>query len=77
MTETSIPAPRRGVPLWAQIVSGVFLVGLLVIVALGLQRAQQGTVQPGHVIDNFTLPLFSGYELDGNSEIQITDLRGK
>lgn len=77
MTETSIPAPRRGVPLWAQIVIWVFLVGLLAIIAMGLQRAQQGTVQPGQVIEDFTLPLFSDYELDGKSEIQLTDLRGK
>lgn len=77
MTETSSPAPRRGVPLWVQIIIWVFLVGLLVIVALGLRRAQQGTVQPGQVIDNFTLPLYSGYELDGKSEIQFEELRGK
>lgn len=77
MTETSIPAPRRGVPLWAQIVIWVFLVGLLVIVALGLQRRQQGTVQPGQVIENFTLPLYSGYEVDGKSEIHLADLRNK
>ena len=68
MTETSVAAPRRGVPLWAQIIIWVFLVGLLGIVALGLKRAQEGTVQPGHVIDDFALPLFSGYEVDGKSE---------
>ena len=77
MTDTSIAAPRRGVPLWAQIIIWVFLVGLLVIVALGLRRAQEGTVQPGQVIDDFTLPLFSGYEMDGKNEIHLTDLRGK
>lgn len=77
MTDTSIPAPRRGVPIWAQIIVWVFLVGLLVIVALGLQRAQQGTVQPGQVIDNFTLPLYSGYEVDGKNEIDLADLYGK
>jgi cytochrome c biogenesis protein CcmG/thiol:disulfide interchange protein DsbE len=77
MTETSIPAPRRGVPLWAQIIIWVFLVGLLAIIAMGLRRTQQGTVQPGQVIDNFALPLFSGYELDGQSEIHLQDLRGK
>jgi cytochrome c biogenesis protein CcmG/thiol:disulfide interchange protein DsbE len=77
MTETSIPAPRRGVPLWAQIIVWVFLVGLLAIVALGLRRAQQGTVQPGQTIDDFALPLYSGYDLDGNSEVHLNDLRGK
>ena len=77
MTETSIPAPRRGVPVWAQLIIWVFLVGLLAIVALGLRRAQQGTVQPGQEIENFTLPLYSGYDLCGKSEIQLQDLRGK
>jgi cytochrome c biogenesis protein CcmG, thiol:disulfide interchange protein DsbE len=77
MTESSVAAPRRGVPLWAQIIIWVFLVGLLGIVALGLKRAQEGTVQPGQALDDFTLPLFSGYEVDGKSEIHLTDLRGK
>ncbi len=77
MTETSTPAPRRGVPIWAQIIVWVFLVGLLAIVAVGLQRAQQGTVQPGQVIDDFALPLYSDYEIDGRNEIRLEDLRGK
>jgi cytochrome c biogenesis protein CcmG, thiol:disulfide interchange protein DsbE len=78
MTESSTYAPaRRGVPIWAQIIVWGFLVGLLVIVAMGLNRAQQGTVQPGHVINNFKLSLYSGYELDGKSEIELEDLRGK
>lgn len=77
MTDSTSPAPRRGVPLWAQIIVWVFLVALLAVIAMGLNRAQQGTVQPGHKIDNFTLPLFSGYEFDGKSEIDFDDLRGK
>ena len=75
MTETT--SPRRGVSLWIQIIIWVFLVGLLVIVAMGLSRAQQGTVQPGQVIDNFALTLYSGYELDGTNEINLEELRGK
>lgn len=77
MTDTSIAAPRRGVPIWAQIIIWVFLVGLLGIVALGLKRAQEGTVQPGQVIEDFTLPLYSGYDLGGKSEIHLQELRGK
>lgn len=77
MTESTTTAPRRGVPLWAQIIVWVFLVGLLAIVAMGLNRAQQGTVQPGHVIEGFNLPLYSGYEIDGKSEVALEDLRGK
>lgn len=77
MTETSIPAARRGVPLWVQVLIWVFLVGLLAIVAMGLRRAQQGTVQPGEKIESFTLPLFTGYQIDGKSEIKLEELRGK
>jgi cytochrome c biogenesis protein CcmG, thiol:disulfide interchange protein DsbE len=77
MTDSTNPAPRRGVPLWAQILIWVFLIGLLAIVAMGLRRAQQGTVQPGQKIEDFSLPLYSGYQLDGKSEVRLEDLRGK
>jgi len=78
MTESYNTAPeRKGVPMWAQIIIWVLLVGLLVIVAMGLNRAQQGTVQPGHAIDDFTLPLFSGYQFEGKSEVHLADFRGK
>lgn len=77
MTETSIPAPRRGVPIWAQIIIWVFLIGLLAIVAVGLKRAQEGTVQPGATIEDFTFALFEGYEYNGQSQIKLSDLRGK
>ena len=77
MTDSTTPAQRRGVPLWVQIIIWVFLIGLLVIVAMGLRRAQEGTVQPGHKIDNFTLPLYSGYEYEGQSQVDLEDLRGK
>lgn len=75
MTETN--PPRRAVALWIQIVVWVLLAGLLVLVALGLSRRQQGTVQPGEVIDDFSLTFYSGYELDGKTEIKFSDLRGK
>jgi cytochrome c biogenesis protein CcmG, thiol:disulfide interchange protein DsbE len=77
MTESTISAPRRGVPIWAQIIVWVFLVGLLALVAVGLQRAQEGTVQPGAAIDDFTFTLFEGYEYNGQSQIKLSDLRGK
>ena len=77
MTDSTTPAPRRGVPLWVQIVIWVGLIGLLVIIAMGLRRAQEGTVQPGQEIENFTLPLYSEYEYDGQSQVHLADLRGK
>ncbi|GAB4461846.1 MAG: hypothetical protein Kow0070_20020 [Anaerolineales bacterium] len=78
MTETTnIETHRKGVPLWAQVIIWAVLAGLLIIVALGLNRAQQGTIQPGHAVDDFTLPLFSGYEYQGASEVKLSDFRGK
>jgi len=77
MTESSIPVPRRGVPIWVQIIIWAFLVGLLAIVAVGLKRAQEGTVQPGVTIEDFTFTLFKGYEHNGQSQIKLSDLRGK
>src|SRR5512135_3157533 len=79
MTESTVAAParRRGVPLWAQLTIYAVLAGLLVVVAITLKRSQQGTVQPGEKIPAFSMPLFSGYELNGSNQVNITDLRGK
>ncbi|MBI5841517.1 MAG: TlpA family protein disulfide reductase [Chloroflexi bacterium] len=85
MTETTNTAPesratsagKRGVPAWVQIIVWGLLIALLAIVFVGLRRAQQGTVQPGDKIPDFTLPLFSGYEYEGRSEVKLSDFRGK
>ncbi len=79
MTDSTIAAParRRGVPVWAQVIIWAVLVGLLVLVAIALKRSQQGTVQPGDAIPDFNMPLFSGYELNGSSQVQLGSLRGK
>ncbi len=79
MTDSTIAAPatRRGVPLWAQVIIWIVLVGLLVMVAIALKRSQEGTVQPGEKIPDFSMPLFTGYELSGNSQVKLSDLQGK
>ncbi len=79
MSDSTIAASarRRGVPAWAQIIIWAVLVGLLVLVAVALKRSQQGTVQPGDKIPDFSMPLFSGYELNGNSQVDLASLRGK
>lgn len=79
MTESSTSVPRRGVPIWAQVIVWVFLLGLLTIVALGLNKAQNRTVtvQPGVVIENFTVPMYEEYQYNGMSEVSLYDLRGK
>lgn len=78
MTEasTSVPA-RRAVPLWVQGLIWAGLIGLLVLLAVGLSRKQQGTVQPGERVGNFRLELFSGYEYNGQSQITLDEVRGK
>lgn len=70
-------APRRGVPLWAQIIVWVALLGLLTIVALGLRRTQQGTVQIGDMIPDFTLTFFDGYTYQGKTEVKLSEMKGK
>ncbi|MEW6027914.1 MAG: TlpA family protein disulfide reductase [Chloroflexota bacterium] len=77
MTESTQAPARRGVPLWAQIVVFAFLLGLLLLVGVTLNKRQQGTVQPGDQIPDFTLPLFSGYEYEGKTEVKLSDFRGK
>jgi cytochrome c biogenesis protein CcmG/thiol:disulfide interchange protein DsbE len=77
MSENVQSIPKRGVPLWAQILVWVGLVALLVIVALGLRRSQQGTVQPGEVIPDFSLTLFEGYTYQDKTQVQFSELRGK
>ena len=60
----SVPSAhtRKAVPLWVQVLIWAGLVGLLVLMAIGLSRRQQGTVQPGDRVREFELELFSGYE---------------
>ncbi|MBI5934924.1 MAG: TlpA family protein disulfide reductase [Chloroflexi bacterium] len=77
MTETMEAPVRRGAPLWAQIVIWMVLLALLALVGVTLNKRKQGTVQPGDVIPDFTLPLFDGYQYDGKSEVKLSDLRGK
>ncbi len=77
MTESTQAPARRGVPLWAQIIVFAFLLGLLLLVGVTLNKRQQGTVQPGDQIPDFALTLFSGYEHEGRSEVKLSDFRGK
>lgn len=69
--------PRRRMPLWSQGLIWFFVLGLLVLVGFGLSRAQQGNIQPGNKITDFSLKLYSGYEYHGLTEIKISDLKGK
>lgn len=77
MSESSGLPERRGVPIWAQVLIWAALVGLLVVVGIGLRRTQQGTVQPGELIPDFTLKLYSGYEHKSQAEVRLSDFRGQ
>jgi len=70
-------APKRGVPVWAQVIVWVALLGLLTVMALGLRRTQQKPIQVGDVLPDFTLSFFDGYQQQGKSEIQLSALKGK
>jgi cytochrome c biogenesis protein CcmG/thiol:disulfide interchange protein DsbE len=77
MTETTETNASRGMPLWAQIIIWIGLVGLLAMVGMMLNKRQQGAVPTGDAIPDFTLPLFSGYEYAGRSEVKLSDFSGK
>jgi cytochrome c biogenesis protein CcmG, thiol:disulfide interchange protein DsbE len=71
------PQKKRGVPLWVQVFVWAGLIGLLGLVALGLNRSQQGTVQVGDKAPDFTLTTFSNYEYNGASQVRLSELKGK
>jgi cytochrome c biogenesis protein CcmG/thiol:disulfide interchange protein DsbE len=78
MSENIIPTPsRRGVPLWIQIIIWGVFVGLLVIVAITLNRSQQGTVQPGDRLNDFSMTMFTGYELNSQTQASLSSLKGR
>ena len=66
LDETSSRRPR-----WGRILVWVGLMALLVILALGLQRSQQGPVTVGDRVPNFTLTTFDG------QQIELTELQGQ
>ncbi len=68
---------QLSVSLWAQILIWSFLLGLLILLGFGLKRARQGTIQPGIEIPDFSLTLYSGYEYNGQSKVNVSDLKGK
>lgn len=76
MTEVQVSS-HRGMSLWVQILVWTFLTGLLILIGVGLKRAQQGTIQPGDNVPDFSLTLFSGYKFNNQSTVKISDLRGK
>jgi cytochrome c biogenesis protein CcmG/thiol:disulfide interchange protein DsbE len=77
MTETTLTTEQRGVSRWVQIIIWIFLVGLLVLVALGLQRAQKPMAEVGKRIPELSFQFFNGYEYRETSQMSLSDLRGQ
>jgi cytochrome c biogenesis protein CcmG, thiol:disulfide interchange protein DsbE len=78
MQESNItPAPKRGVPLWAQILIWVGLLGLLGLLAAMLLKAKNPIITAGKTVPDFTLTLFKGYEYNGTQNVKLSDLKGK
>jgi cytochrome c biogenesis protein CcmG/thiol:disulfide interchange protein DsbE len=71
------PAPKRGVPLWAQIIVWVGLLGLLAVLAAGLLKAKNPILGVGAKVPDFTLTLYSKYEYKTAPQVKLSDLSGK
>ena len=75
-TQDIAPA-RRGAPLWVQILVWIGLAVILVILLLGLFRAQHPILRVGSKVTDFTLTTFDGYPYGNASQVKLSDLRGK
>jgi cytochrome c biogenesis protein CcmG/thiol:disulfide interchange protein DsbE len=69
--------PRRGAPLWVQILVWVGLLALLVLLGLGLFRAQHPIISIGSKVPDFTLKLFDNYQYQNANQTSLASLRGK
>lgn len=61
-TQIEEAPPERKFPVW-QSLAWILVIGLLVILALGLIRAQKGPVGVGEIAPEFTLTTFDGEEI--------------
>lgn len=71
------PQPKKGVPVWGQILIWGGLIGLLGLVALGLRRTQEGPITIGSKVRDFALTTFDNYTLNGDKQVDLADLKGK
>jgi cytochrome c biogenesis protein CcmG/thiol:disulfide interchange protein DsbE len=60
-----------------QITIWVVLMGLLVMVGLGLKKAQNPIISIGSEVPDFPLTMFEGYSYQGISDVNFSDLQGK
>ena len=76
-SQEEILPSKKGVPGYVQGIIWLLLLALLTVVAFGLRRSQQGTVQVGDTIPDFALKFFDGYQFDGKTDLKLSDLKGK
>jgi cytochrome c biogenesis protein CcmG/thiol:disulfide interchange protein DsbE len=69
--------PKRGAPLWAQILVWAGLLALLILLGLGLFRAQHPIMTIGSKVPDFSLKLFDNYQYQGANQVNLSGLRGK
>ena len=69
--------PRRGAPLWVQILVWIGLSALLILLGVGLLRAQHPIISVGSRVSDFTLKLFDDYQYKNASQVRLSDLSGK
>jgi cytochrome c biogenesis protein CcmG/thiol:disulfide interchange protein DsbE len=67
---------KRGVPIWAQVLVWLALLGLLGLLAAGLRKAQSPAVRVGVTAPAFTLSLYEGYEYEGAGRVEFAELEG-
>jgi cytochrome c biogenesis protein CcmG/thiol:disulfide interchange protein DsbE len=73
----SAVVPRRGAPLWVQILVWAGLLALLVFLGLGLFRTQHPIISIGSKVPDFTLKLFDNYQYQHADRISLASLQGK
>lgn len=76
-TQTQTPDVKRGVSMPVQIAIWVALLALLVLVGLGLRKAQNPMISIGSTVPDFQLTTFEGYEYGNASAVNFSDLKGK
>jgi cytochrome c biogenesis protein CcmG, thiol:disulfide interchange protein DsbE len=74
----NIPAaPRRGAPLWVQVLVWIGVLALLALLGVGLVRAQHPIMSIGSKVPDFSLKLFDNYQYKGAGQVSLNSLRGK
>ena len=71
------PNPKKGVPIWGQILIWTTLFGLLGLVAFGMRRTQEGPISVGDQVREFKLTTYDDYSREGQTQVSLSDLKGK